>query len=211
MKANIWSRALHAASDGGLRSRPMSEGLARNWWAVRLRVIAAIALIIVLALPRPTTASLIIAFGVYVAADGIFAIISGIRAIRRGERWKMLILEGSINLAMAGAMLAIPELAIIPLVHLTSAWAVLTGALALAASRRLADGYGRWLLAFSGGMSIAWGALQAAAGPSAESDASKLANWLLAYAILFGLTMLALSLTLRRSATTTTNSARRDF
>ncbi len=211
MKANILSRTLHAANDGGLRSRPMSEGLARNWWAVGLRVIAAIAFIIVLALPRQTTASLIIAFGVYVAADGILAIISGIRAIQRGERWKMLILEGSFNLGLAGATLAIPELAIIPFVQLTSAWAVVTGALALAASRRLADGYGRWLLAFSGGISIAWGALQAAAGPSAESDASKLANWLLAYAILFGLTLLTLSLKLRRSAMAKTPSVRRDF
>lgn len=210
MKADIWSRTLHAADDGGSRSRPMSDGLARNWWAVGLRVIAAIAFIFILTLPRPTVASLITAFGVYVTADGIFAIISGIRAIQRGERWKMLILEGSINLAMVSVILAMPELAIIPFVHLTSAWAVLTGALALAASRRLADGYGRLLLAFSGGISIAWGALQAAAGPAAETDASKLANWLLAYSISFGVAMLALSIKLHRSAITTT-SARRDF
>lgn len=210
MKADIWSRTLRAAGDGGSRSPPMSEGLARNWWAVGLRVIAAIAFIFVLTLPRPTVASLIIAFGVYVTADGIFAIISGIRAIQRRQRWKMLILEGSINLAMAGVILAMPELAIIPFVQLTSGWAVLTGALALAASRRLVDGYGRWFLAFSGGISIAWGALQAAAVPSAETDASKLANWLLGYSISFGVAMLALSIKLHRSARPTT-SAKRDF
>jgi uncharacterized membrane protein HdeD (DUF308 family) len=197
----------HIGTGGAVRSRDlasgsMSAGLARNWWAVGLRGISAIAFVGILALPRPTLASLILGFSAYIAADGIFAIVSGVRALRRSERWRGLILEGSANLAVAGAALAIPDLTIIPFVRLTSAWAVVTGALGLAAARRLVNGYGRWLLVLSGGMSIVWGVLEGAAGPSSDSDATEMELWLVAYAIPFGLLLLALSwrLQFRQSA-----------
>ena len=45
----------------------------------------------------------VIVFAAYMFVDGVFAIISGIRAARSGENWGLLILEGVVDLA-AGAI-----------------------------------------------------------------------------------------------------------
>jgi uncharacterized membrane protein HdeD (DUF308 family) len=130
----------------------MSAGLARNWWAIGLRGAAAILFVIaVLCLPSPTVASLVLMFAAYVAADGAFAILAGMRAVPRDERWRLLILEGATNLAAAAAVLAWPAIAIAaPFVRLACAWAVVTGALLLAAAHRLSGPHGRWVLVLAG-------------------------------------------------------------
>jgi uncharacterized membrane protein HdeD (DUF308 family) len=101
----------------------MSAGLARNWWAIGLRGAAAILFVIaILCLPSPTIASLVLMFATYVAADGAFAILAGMRAAPRGERWRLLVLEGATNLAAAAAVLAWPAIAIAaPFVRLACA------------------------------------------------------------------------------------------
>src|SRR3984893_4503063 len=74
----------------------MSTGLARNWWAIGLRgAVAILFAIAVMWLPASTIASLVLMFAAYIAADGAFAILAGMRAAGRGDRWRMLILEGS--------------------------------------------------------------------------------------------------------------------
>jgi uncharacterized membrane protein HdeD (DUF308 family) len=83
------------AEAAGARSRAMSAGLARDWWAVGLRGIAAVLFGLgILALPSPTIASLVLLFTAYVTADGVFAILAGVRAANRIERWWTLIVEG---------------------------------------------------------------------------------------------------------------------
>ena len=70
----------------GSRSTRMSACLSRNWWAIGLRGAAAILFVIaILCLPSPTIASLVLMFATYVAADGAFAILAGMRAAPRGE------------------------------------------------------------------------------------------------------------------------------
>jgi uncharacterized membrane protein HdeD (DUF308 family) len=181
-----------------VRSQPMSEGLARNWWLVGLRALGALAFGIgIVTLPPRALASVIFAFSGYLAADGVITVLSGVRKLQRGDRWTALILEGASNLAVAAVVLAIPDLAIIPFLQLTSAWAVLTGALLLVAARRLVDGYGRWPLIASGALSIAWGVLEAAAGPASSSDAQIVGAWLGAYALAVGIALLSLAGALR--------------
>jgi uncharacterized membrane protein HdeD (DUF308 family) len=176
----------------------MSAGLARNWWMIGLRGVAAVAFgLIVLALPSSTMASLVLLFAAYVVADGLFAIFAGARAAHQVERWWTLMLEGVINLTMAGAVLVWAALAVVPLVHLASAWALVTGGLMLPAAQRLSVAHGRWLLAFGGGVSGAWGVLAAAGGPSA-GDLRTVELWLIAYALLFGVALLAVASRLRR-------------
>jgi uncharacterized membrane protein HdeD (DUF308 family) len=59
----------------------MSAGLARNWWAVGLRGIAAVLFRLgILAVPSPTIASLVLLFAAYVTADGVSAILAGVCA-----------------------------------------------------------------------------------------------------------------------------------
>jgi uncharacterized membrane protein HdeD (DUF308 family) len=103
------------------------------------------------------------------AADGALAIVSGLRAMRCDEFWQTLIFEGAINLALVGGVLIWPAMAAMAFVRLTSAWAIVTGALLLAAARRLSLSHGRWLLALAGVVSGVWGALAATVGPSSGS------------------------------------------
>jgi uncharacterized membrane protein HdeD (DUF308 family) len=174
----------------------MSTGLARNWWAIGLRGAAAILFaIVVLCLPASTIAALVLMFAAYVAADGAFAILAGMRAAGRGDRWRMLILEGSINLAAAAGVLVWQAVAIVPLVHILSAWAVVTGALLLAAAHRLSRRDGRWILVLAGIVSAAWGVLAAAIG---AGDTRTMGLWLVGYALIFGWILVALAGRLQR-------------
>ena len=181
----------------GSRSVRMSAGLARNWWAVGLRGAVAMLLVIaILCLPSPTIASLVLMFAAYVAADGALAILAGMRAVPRGERWHLLILEGATNLAAAAAVLAWPAVAIAaPFVRLACAWAVVTGALLLAAAHRLSGPHGRWVLVVAGVASAGWGALAAAAD---AGDPHAIKWWLVGYAVIFGGALLALAGQLRK-------------
>ncbi|SDR63499.1 Uncharacterized membrane protein HdeD, DUF308 family [Rhizobiales bacterium GAS113] len=176
----------------------MSAGLARNWWAVGLRgVLAVLFGVAVLVLPPSTLASLVVMFGAYLAADGLFAILAATWAAQRDERWFLLIYEGAINIAVAGGVLAWQAVAIVPFFQLASVWAVVTGAMLLAAAHRLALSHGRGLLIAAGAVSAIWGLLVAAAGPSPDSTPSTPSLWLVAYAIFFGVTLLALGALLR--------------
>jgi uncharacterized membrane protein HdeD (DUF308 family) len=177
----------------------MSAGLARNWWAVGLRGVAGVAFGLgILLLPPPTLASLVLLFAIYVVADGALAIAAGTRGAGRGERWWTLIVEGLTNLTAAGAILVWAAIAVVPLVSLASAWAVATGALMLAAAHRLSDSHGRWLLAFGGGMSAGWGALAVALAPASGGDLRTTEGWLVAYALVLGVTLVVLATRLRR-------------
>ena len=115
----------------------MSAGLARSWWAIGLRGIATLLFgIAVLILPSPSIASLVLLFAAYVAADGAFAMLAGWRATSQTERLWTLILEGATNLAVAATVLVWAALAAVPLISLASGWAIVTGALVLAAAHR---------------------------------------------------------------------------
>jgi uncharacterized membrane protein HdeD (DUF308 family) len=177
----------------------MNAGLARNWRSVGLRGVAAVVfgLGVLLLLP-PTVASLVLLFAAYIAADGIFAVLAGRREAGRGERWWTLIVEGLTNLTVAGAVLVWAAIAVVPLVSLASAWAVVTGALMLAAAHRLAGSHGRGLLAFGGGVSAGRGALAVALAPASDGDLRTTERWLVAYALVFGVTLLILASRLRR-------------
>lgn len=132
-------------------------------------------------------------FAAYMAADGALANVPGLRAMRRDEFWQTLILEGATNLALVGAVLIWPAMAAVAFVRLTSAWAIVTGALLLAAARRLSLSHGRWLLALAGVVSGVWGALAATVGPSSGSVPETMGLWLIGYSRPFAAILLVLA------------------
>jgi hypothetical protein len=99
-----------AARRVAAHSAAMSAVLARNWWAVGLRSLVAVAfaIAVILLLPRPTLGALVLLFAAYLAADGALAIVAGVRAMRRGELWQALMFEGAANLMVGGAVLIWP-------------------------------------------------------------------------------------------------------
>jgi uncharacterized membrane protein HdeD (DUF308 family) len=171
------------------------DALARNWWVVLVRGLMGILFGIATFLaPGISLAALVIVFGAYAFADGVLAIISAVR--RRGaDRWWLLLLEGVVGIA-AGVVTALwPGITALALLYLIAAWALVTGALEIAASIRLRKAItGEWLLALSGVASIALGVMLALfPGPGALA----LVIWIGAYAFVFGALLIGLSFRLR--------------
>jgi uncharacterized membrane protein HdeD (DUF308 family) len=140
---------------------PMSTSQSHNWWAVGLRGVATIVfgLAVVTLLPSSTAASLVMMFAAYIAFDGFFAVLAARRSERKTRHWWTLMLEGLTNLGLAGWVLVWPAVAAVAFLHVSSIWAIVTGALMLAAAHRLSLQHGRWVLAFAGATSGGWGAL----------------------------------------------------
>lgn len=179
----------------GSRMDAMSALLARNWWAMALRGAFAVLFgLAALILPFTALASLVLLFAAYMLADGVFAIVAGVRAATRHERWGLLILEGIVDLAAGAAALLVPSLTVLVVVTLLGIWSVVTGALMLAAAWRLHGGHGRWLLALSGLVSLSWGVLL---WMSPIAGALVLTWWLGGYALVFGALLLVLAFNLR--------------
>lgn len=178
------------------RSAAMGALLAKNWWAVAVRGVAAIVFgVLALALPGVTLASLVLLFAVYMLVDGVFAIAAGARAARQGERWGLFALEGIADIAAGVIAFAWPGITILAFVYLTAAWAVITGALMVGAAIRLDQAHGRVWLALGGVVSVVFGVLLMIA-PIA--GALVLTWWLGVYALAFGVALLILAFRLRR-------------
>ena len=169
--------------------------LARNWWAIGLRGALAIVFgLIALFLPGATMLSLVIVFAAYAFADGVVGIVSAVRAAKAGERWGVLVFEGLVNIAVAVIAVLWPGITVVAFVLLVAVWAILTGALELAAAFRLGTEDGRWWLVVGGIVSLLYGALLIFAP---MIGAVVLTWWLGAYALIFGVSLVVLAFRLK--------------
>lgn len=175
----------------------MNNLLARNWWALALRgVLAVLFGLIAFALPGVTLTVLVLFFAGYLFADGIFALIAGLRAAERHERWGALALEGVLDL-IAGALIVLwPGMTLLAFIYLAAFWAIVSGIALLAAAFRLHRQHGEWMMILAGVLSVAWGVL-VALFPIA--GILVWAWWIGAYALVFGIAMLVLAFRLRRA------------
>ena len=174
----------------------MLDNLARNWWALALRGIAAIVFgVLALLWPGITLWVLVLLFAAYMLVDGIFAIVTGLRAAQRHRRWWPLIVEGVLDLVAGVIALFWPQIALLGFIYVAAAWAILSGIALLVAALRLHRAYGEATLIIGGLVSLGWGIL-VFFWPIAGELA--LAWWIAAYALLFGTFMLTFALSLRR-------------
>lgn len=139
----------------------MLASLARNWWAVLIRGIAAVLFgLLAFFWPGATGFALVILFGAYAFVDGIFALIGAIRAAESHERWLAFAAEGIIGLIIAAITFFTPGITAIALYWLIATWAVLTGILEIVAAVRLRQlVQNEVLLILSGVLSIVFGVL----------------------------------------------------
>jgi uncharacterized membrane protein HdeD (DUF308 family) len=178
----------------------MNMVLARNWWALALRGLLAIVLgLIAFVQPGVFLASLVLLFGAYALVDGVFAIIAGLRAARRHERWWPLALEGLVDIITGIVVFLLPAAAALALLYLIAAWSIVTGLFRIAAAVRLRKEIeGEWLLIANGALSVIFGvvlALFPAVGLLTVA-------WIIGmYAIIFGVILLALGFRLRGHGT----------
>jgi uncharacterized membrane protein HdeD (DUF308 family) len=174
----------------------MNNVLVKNWWALALRGVAAVIFgIIAFALPGVTLTVLVLFFAAYLLVDGVFALIAGLKAAERHERWGALALEGILDLVAGAAVVMWPGLTLVVFIYMAAFWALVTGIALLVAAFRLRKQHGEWTMILAGILSIAWGIL-VAVFPIA--GILVWAWWIGAYALIFGIAMLILAFRLRR-------------
>ena len=190
------STTTNSNTASGVQSTPSPETLVQNWWLFTLRgVLGIIFGILALIFPGPTILSLVLLFSAYMLVDGIFGIISAVRAIRRKEdRWGLLIFEGLLDIATGVVAFLWPGLTVVAFVWLIAAWAIVSGGLMTAAGFRLNIEHGRWWLVLGGLLSLAYGVLLII---TPLIGAIVLTWWLGAYALVFGIALVIFSFKLR--------------
>ncbi len=170
--------------------------LARSWWALALRGVAAVVFgLLAVIIPGFTLVALIYAFAIYAIVDGAGSLVLAIRGVAHNERWAALMTHGLIGVAAGVAAFFFPALAALAFVYLVAAWALFAGLLTVIGAWQLrSEVKNEWLFMIAG-------ALQMLAGfvflflPSAASVAIV---WTLGlYAILYGVVLVALGLRLR--------------
>jgi uncharacterized membrane protein HdeD (DUF308 family) len=173
------------------RSEVLSELLAQAWWVVGLRgVLGIIFGLVCLLTPGIAVQVFVILFAAYMLVDGVFAIISGIRAARNGERWGLLLLEGVVDIAAGAVAVLWPAITLVALIWVIAVWAIISGALMLGAAFGLNIDHGRWWLALGGIASIIFGVLLVI---EPLVGAVVLTMWVGAYAVVFGGVLLVLA------------------
>ena len=171
--------------------------LAKNWWLMLLRGLAAVAFgIVAFAWPKLTIITLILLFAAYVLADGFFALFAAIKGREHGVPTWWLAVIGLLGVAFALLTFFWPGLTALLLMMLIGAWALVRGVFEVIAALQLwKELDDAWLLVLSGVVSIVFGAAVLVM-PGAGALALV---WLIgAYAILFGLILIVLSFRLKK-------------
>jgi uncharacterized membrane protein HdeD (DUF308 family) len=167
--------------------------LARHWWALALRgVVAVLFGLLTFFLPGITLISLVLLFGFYALLDGVFDIVSAIKA--PGHHWP-LILEGIVGIIAGILTFLWPGITAMVLLYLIGFWAIFTGVLEIVAGVRLREVIANELmLIFMGVISILFG-LFIIIFPGAGALA--IVFWIGAYAVVFGIMLIAFAFRLR--------------
>jgi uncharacterized membrane protein HdeD (DUF308 family) len=178
----------------------MIGALARNWWALLIRGIAAVIFgVLAFIWPGATIVAIGILFGAYAFVDGIFAIVAAVRAAEAHERWWPFVIEGIVGLLIAGITFYDVAITIFALFFTIAAWAFITGIMEIVAAIQLRKLVPNefWLI-FGGIVSILFGVLLVWRPLAGALAVIYLIG---AYAVVFGITMIGLSLRLRSHAT----------
>lgn len=175
------------------------QALARNWWALLIRgIVAVIFGILALIWPGATWVAIGILFGAYALVDGIFAIVSAVRAAEAHERWWPFLLEGIVGIVIAGITFYDVRITLLALYWTIAAWAFLTGIFEIVAAVQLRKHIANEFWLILGGIASIVFAVLMIWFPLAGALAIV---WLIAaYAVVFGIFMIAFALRLRSHA-----------
>jgi uncharacterized membrane protein HdeD (DUF308 family) len=171
----------------------MLQLLARRWWALALRgVIAVLFGLLTFFIPGVTLISLVLLFGFYAILDGIFDIVSAMKA--PGHHWPLLV-EGIVGIVAGIVTFMWPGITTMVLLYLIAFWAILTGVLEIVAGIRLREVIANeMLLILMGVISTLFGIL-IIIFPGAGALA--IIIWIGAYAVVFGIILIVLAFRLR--------------
>jgi uncharacterized membrane protein HdeD (DUF308 family) len=175
--------------------------MAKNWWVIALRGVAAIAFgILTIVWPTLSLLGIVYLFGAYALVDGISSILAAVRGDAATRGHGLLIAIIGFAGVIAGLIAFVnPSLTVVTLLYVIGAWAIVVGVTQVLAAYRLRKEIeGEWLLAIGGVASAAFGALiLIAPGAGVLSLLALIAT----FAIIFGASLLALAWRLRKMHT----------
>jgi len=173
--------------------------LSRLWWLVLIRGLLAIVFgILALTWPGITLVTLVILFGAYIFADGVFALAHAIRGGDARESAWVLALEGLLGIGVGLITFFAPTMTAVVLLFYIAAWALVTGVLEVIAAIRLrSEMTGEIWMMLGGLLSIAF-AVFLMTSPVAGAVALVWAIGL--YALFFGGLLVALGFRLRAAS-----------
>jgi len=183
---------------GGLVAPVLLHSLAKNWWLVLLRGIAAVLFgVLALAWPGLTLLTLILLYGAYALADGVIAIIAAITGNAPTGRWWLAIV-GIVGVAVGALTFMLPGITALILLYTMAGWAVAIGVLQIIGAIRLRKEIdNEWFLILSGAISVLFGL-----GVMLHPGAGALALvWVIGtYAIIAGVLYIGLAFRLKKHA-----------
>jgi uncharacterized membrane protein HdeD (DUF308 family) len=168
--------------------------MSRRWHLVVLRgVIAVLFGVVAIAWPEITVLALALLWGVYTLLDGVASVAMG---LGRGTDRMYLIVLGVLGIAAGVISLLWPEITVIVLLVVIAVWAIVAGAVQIAAAVRLRKVIrNEWFLAVSGTVVLVLGLLlivQPAEGAVALLVAIAM------FAIAWGIVLIVLGFRLRQ-------------
>ena len=173
--------------------------LRRGWWTLLLRGVAAIAFAVLTWLqPGISLTALVLLFGWYVIADGIFGVWMAVAGRKINGHWWLLLLGGLAGIAIGVLTFLAPGVTALALLYYIAFWAITTGALEVIVAIRLRKEISNeWLLILAGLASVAFGVLLVARpGAGALAVLSLIA----AFAFVLGIMLVALAIRARSFA-----------
>ena len=174
----------------------MVHALAKNWWLLLLRGIAAIIFgVLAFAWPGLTLLTLILFYGAFALVDGVLAIIAAIAGGAPAPRWWLAIV-GLLGIAAGLLTFLMPGLSALVLLFFIAGWAIATGVLQIIGAIQLRKEIdNEWLLILGGVISVLFGV-----GMMLAPGAGALALvWVIGtYAVVMGVVLVALALRLKK-------------
>jgi uncharacterized membrane protein HdeD (DUF308 family) len=173
----------------------MLHALAKNWWLILLRGIAAIVFgVLTFAWPGITLLTLVLFYGAFALVDGVLAIAAAVMGGAPAPRWWLAII-GLLGIAVGVLTFAWPGVTALVLLLFIAGWAIAIGVFQIIGAIRLRKEIeNEWLLILGGVLSVLFG-LVLIAQPGVGALA--LLYVIGFYAILYGILLVMFSLRLR--------------
>lgn len=176
----------------------MVHALAKNWWMLLLRGVAAIIFgVLAFAWPGMTLLTLIMFYGAFALIDGVLAVVAAITGGAPAPRWWLAIV-GLLGIATGLLVFMMPGLTALVLLYFIAGWAIATGVFQIIGAIRLRKEIDdEWYLILSGVVSVLFGI-----GVMMAPGAGALALlWIIGiYAVATGAIMVALAFRLKKFA-----------
>jgi uncharacterized membrane protein HdeD (DUF308 family) len=185
-----------SATPSSAPGAPLMHTLARYWWLVLLRGIAAIIFgVLAFIWPGITLITMVLFWGAFMLVDGVLALAHAIMGDDKGSRW-WLALIGVAGIAAGVLTFAAPGAAIVVLLLFIATWAIVLGVFQIIGAIRLRKEIdNEWTLVLGGVLSVLFGAVLVIA-PAVGILALV---WVIGvYAIAFGILLVMLAFKLKK-------------